>query len=39
MCIVNFRTSADDIDGLPEFIARLGRETFAEMHQKTSAAG
>jgi aromatic-L-amino-acid decarboxylase len=30
-CIVNFRTSAEDIDALPEIIARIGREVDAEL--------
>jgi glutamate/tyrosine decarboxylase-like PLP-dependent enzyme len=30
-CIVNFNTSAADVDALPQIIARLGRELDAEM--------
>lgn len=30
-CIVNFRTSQEDIDALPEIIARIGRELHSEM--------
>jgi len=30
MCIVNFRTSLDDIEALPGLIATLGRETVAK---------
>lgn len=30
-CIVNFRTTRADIEALPEIIARLGRETDAEL--------
>jgi hypothetical protein len=26
-CIVNFNTTAADVDALPEIVARLGRET------------
>ena len=38
MCIVNFRTSLDDIELLPKHIAELGARTFAAM-QKYAAAG
>jgi len=31
MCIVNFRTSLHDIEGLPDLIARFGREVSKEM--------
>ena len=31
MCIVNFRTSLDDIEALPGVIAKLGRESKAEI--------
>jgi glutamate/tyrosine decarboxylase-like PLP-dependent enzyme len=37
MCIVNFRTSLEDIEGLPAFIADIGERAFASM-QKQSAA-
>jgi aromatic-L-amino-acid decarboxylase len=30
-CIVNFRTSAADIDALPEIVVRLGREVHAQL--------
>ena len=30
-CIVNFRTSASDIEAMPELIARLGRQTHADL--------
>jgi aromatic-L-amino-acid decarboxylase len=30
-CIVNFRTSMEDIDSLPEIIARIGREVDGEL--------
>jgi aromatic-L-amino-acid/L-tryptophan decarboxylase len=30
-CIVNFRTSAEDVEAMPELVARLGREAHAEM--------
>jgi glutamate/tyrosine decarboxylase-like PLP-dependent enzyme len=33
-CIVNFRTTASDIDALPEIIARLGREVDAELRPR-----
>jgi hypothetical protein len=32
-CIVNFRTSAADIEALPPLIARLGREVDGEMRR------
>jgi aromatic-L-amino-acid decarboxylase len=32
-CIVNFRTSMEDIQALPEIIARYGREAHAELKQ------
>ena len=31
MCIVNFRTSVEDIDSLPELIAELGSQRFASL--------
>ena len=34
MCIVNFRTSLDDIEFLPGFIAEIGAEIFAAMQQE-----
>jgi aromatic-L-amino-acid decarboxylase len=30
-CIVNFRTSAEDIDAIPEIVVRLGREAHARL--------
>ena len=33
MCIVNFRTSLDDIEALPGLIARLGRESDAALRK------
>jgi len=30
-CIVNFRTSTGDIEAMPQLIARLGRQTHAEL--------
>lgn len=30
-CIVNFRTTLDDIETLPQWIAELGRQTYAEL--------
>ena len=29
-CIVNFRTSLEDVEALPELIVRIGRQTDAE---------
>jgi aromatic-L-amino-acid/L-tryptophan decarboxylase len=34
-CIVNFRTTAADVDALPEIVARVGAETDAEMRPET----
>jgi len=34
-CIVNFRTSAADIEALPALLARIGREADSEMRQVT----
>jgi glutamate/tyrosine decarboxylase-like PLP-dependent enzyme len=40
MCIVNFRTSVDDIEQMPELIAKLGRTIYAEMQERgVTAAG
>ena len=36
MCIVNFRTSLEDIEALPGLIAEIGKRTF-EMMQTGSA--
>lgn len=33
MCIVNFRTSLDDIEALPKHIAEVGARTFASMRR------
>jgi glutamate/tyrosine decarboxylase-like PLP-dependent enzyme len=30
-CIVNFRTSTDDIEAMPQLVARLGRQAHAEL--------
>lgn len=35
MCIVNFRTTAADIDALPKLIVELGARTFAAMQEQT----
>jgi glutamate/tyrosine decarboxylase-like PLP-dependent enzyme len=35
-CIVNFNTSTEDIDALPEIVARLGREVDASMRQRAN---
>ena len=35
-CIVNFRTSLEDIEALPELIAAMGRETDATLRQEAS---
>jgi glutamate/tyrosine decarboxylase-like PLP-dependent enzyme len=32
-CVVNFNTTAADIDAMPELVARLGRETEAAQHR------
>jgi glutamate/tyrosine decarboxylase-like PLP-dependent enzyme len=37
MCIVNFRTSVEDIDSLPKLIAELGAQTFAAMQHQPVA--
>ena len=37
MCIVNFRTSVEDIDSLPKLIAQLGARTFAAMQKEALA--
>jgi aromatic-L-amino-acid/L-tryptophan decarboxylase len=34
LCIVNFRTSAEDIEALPPLVARLGREADAELRRE-----
>lgn len=36
-CVVNFRTTRDDIDALPEIIVRVGRQLDAELRPKTMA--
>src|SRR5205085_10272723 len=33
-CIVNFRTSAEDIEALPRLLARLGQEADSEMRHR-----
>lgn len=30
-CVVNFRTTMDDIEALPEIVTRIGKEIHAEM--------
>ena len=35
-CIVNFHTSEADVDGLPDLVARLGRDVHAELRPKAS---
>jgi hypothetical protein len=30
-CIVNFRTSLEDVEALPEIVVRLGRKVHAEL--------
>lgn len=37
-CIVNFRTTIDDITGLPELVVRYGRELHAERQEARSKA-
>ena len=36
-CIVNFRTSADDIEALPQLLARIGDETDRELRHNSPA--
>ena len=38
MCIVNFRTSLEDIEELPGLIAEIGARTFAAMQKEGAAA-
>ena len=38
MCIVNFRTSLEDIEALPGLIADIGARTFASMQEESAAA-
>jgi glutamate/tyrosine decarboxylase-like PLP-dependent enzyme len=35
-CIVNFRTSTGDIEAVTELVARLGRQTHADLHNRLS---
>ena len=35
-CIVNFRTSAGDIEAMPQLVARLGRRVHAELRSSTA---
>jgi glutamate/tyrosine decarboxylase-like PLP-dependent enzyme len=37
MCIVNFRTSREDIEALPELIADLGKRVYLAMQQERAA--
>jgi len=39
MCIVNFRTSLEDIEALPGLIAELGKRTFASMQAEVGSLG
>jgi len=39
MCIVNFRTSLEDIEALPVHIAEVGARTFAAMREAVAAGG
>ena len=38
-CIVNFNTSADDVDALPEIVVRLGRDVDASMRRRLRVSG
>jgi len=38
-CIVNFRTSLEDIEALPEIVLRIGREVDAELRPEKPKAG
>ncbi len=38
MCIVNFRTSLEDVEALPRLIADIGARTFASMQEQSAAA-
>jgi hypothetical protein len=38
-CIVNFRTTSNDIDALPQLLARLGRASDTALRPATSATG
>jgi glutamate/tyrosine decarboxylase-like PLP-dependent enzyme len=38
-CIVNFRTSTDDIEAMPELIARLGREVHDKLGSQLNQTG
>ena len=39
MCIVNFRTSLEDIESLPKYFAEVGARTFTAMQQGAAAKG
>lgn len=39
MCIVNFRTSLEDVEALPGLIADLGMSTFASMQANSASLG
>jgi hypothetical protein len=36
LCIVNFRTSLEDIEALPEIVVRLGRQVDEELRTGAS---
>jgi aromatic-L-amino-acid/L-tryptophan decarboxylase len=38
-CVVNFRTSAGDIEAMPQLVAHLGRRIHAELRSPTSRSG
>lgn len=38
-CVVNFRTTLDDVEALPEIVVRLGREVDAETRPASLGAG
>jgi hypothetical protein len=38
-CIVNFRTSLEDIEALPEIVVRIGREVDIALRQEELALG
>ena len=39
LCIVNFRTSLEDIEALPEIVIRLGRQVDEELRTGVSESG
>jgi len=38
-CIVNFRTSLEDVEALPEIVLRIGRGVDAELRTEKLKAG